>query len=210
MKIRPVFPHVHGWLETKLSKKTVEHLWDCIETARGERWNQHLVGHIDSSFKIEDKGDMFWKHVLLPHIKYYGETFNHDHTKIPVNGSFKPFLDTFWVNYQNKHEFNPFHNHGGLYSFAIWMKIPTTHDEQNKLHNAKHLKEKQSLNSAFIFQYLDTLGDIITNAYKMDPSVEGTMVFFPAKMQHSVNPFYECDEQRISIAGNITLGTPNE
>ena len=39
----------------------------------------------------------------------------------------------------------------------------------------------------------------------MNPDMEGTMVFFPAKLQHSVNPFYECDEQRISIAGNIAL-----
>tara|TARA_B100001250_G_scaffold11063_1_gene9587 strand:- start:53 stop:673 length:621 start_codon:yes stop_codon:yes gene_type:complete len=205
MKIRPFYPHVHGWLETKLSKKTIEHLWDCIETARGERWNHRLVGHIDSSFKIEDKDDMFWQHVLLPHVNYYGETFNHEHTKIPVDGKFKPFLDTLWVNYQNKHEFNPFHNHGGMYSFAIWMKIPTYHKEQNELSNAKHLTEKKSLNSAFIFQYLNTLGDIITHPYELNPDMEGTMVFFPAKLQHSVNPFYECDEQRISIAGNVSL-----
>ena len=205
MKIRPIYPHVHGWLETKLSKKTMEHLWDCVETARGERWNHRLVGHIDSSFKIEDKDGMFWEHVLLPHINYYGETFNHEHTKIPMNEVYTPYLDTLWVNYRNKHEFNPFHNHGGIYSFAIWMKIPTHHKEQNELSNAKHLTEKKSLNSAFTFQYLNTLGDIITNPYELNPDMEGTMVFFPAKLQHSVNPFYECDEQRISIAGNIAL-----
>ena len=210
MKIRPVYPHVHGWLETKLSKKTMEHLWDCIETARGERWNDRLVGHIDSSFKIEDKDDMFWKHVLLPHVNYYGERFNHDHTKIPVVDNCAPYLDSFWVNYQNKHEFNPFHDHGGLYSFAIWMKIPTSHDEQNKLHNAKHLVKDKALNSAFLFQYLDTLGKFVTYTYEMNPDMEGTMVFFPASLPHSVNPFYECDEQRISIAGNVTLRIPNE
>ena len=125
MKIRPITPRVHGWLETKLPNKIIEHLWDCIETARGERWNKHLVGHIEKSFKIEDKNDIFWKEVLLPHLNHYGQTFNHDHTKIPMDGKYETFLDTLWVNYQNKHEFNPFHNHGGIYSFAIWMKIPT-------------------------------------------------------------------------------------
>ena len=208
MKIRPVTPHVHGWLETKLPKKAIEHLWDCIETARGERWNKHLVGHIEKSFKIEDKDDMFWQDVLLPHVNYYGETFDHDHTKIPVDGKFKPFLDTLWVNYQNKHEFNPYHDHGGLYSFAIWMKIPTYHKEQNELDNTKD--NDHSINSTFQFQYINTLGDVLTSTYEMNPDMEGTMVFFPAKMQHCVNPFYECDEQRISIAGNINLGIPNE
>ena len=203
MKIRPVYPNVHGWLETKLSKKTREHLWDCVETARGEQWNKHLVGHIDSSFKFEDKNDMFWEHVLKPHVKYYGETFNHEHTKIPAARNFEMFLDTIWVNYQNKHEFNPFHSHGGMYSFAIWMKIPTYHDEQNRLYNAKHVREP--VNSAFSFQYIDTLGQIISHVYKMNPDMEGTMLFFPASMNHSVNPFYNCDEQRISIAGNISL-----
>ena len=29
------------------------------------------------------------------------------------------------------------------------------------------------------------------------------MLFFPAKLMHSVYPFYECDKERISISGNI-------
>ena len=203
MKIRPITPRVHGWLETKLPNKIIEHLWDCIETARGERWNKHLVGHIEKSFKIEDKNDIFWKEVLLPHLNHYGQTFNHDHTKIPMDGKYETYLDTLWVNYQNKHEFNPFHNHGGIYSFAIWMKIPTYHKEQNELGNTTD--NNYSINSAFQFQYIDTLGDVLTCTYEMNPDKEGMMVFFPAKMQHGVHPFYECDEQRISIAGNISL-----
>ena len=203
MRIRPVTPHVHGWLETRLSSKVMEHLWSCIETTRGERWNKNLVGHIDSSFKFEDKDDMFWEHVLKPHVEYYGETFNHEHTKIPMTGNFESYLDTIWVNYQNQHEFNPFHSHGGVYSFAIWMKIPTYHHEQNQLDNAKHVEG--SMNSAFQFQYTNTLGQITTYQYHMNPDMEGTMLFFPARMQHSVNPYYNCDEQRISIAGNISL-----
>ena len=159
MKIRPITPRVHGWLETKLPKKIMEHLWDCIETARGERWNKHLVGHIEKSFKIEDKNDIFWKEVLLPHLNHYGQTFNHDHTKIPMDGKYETFLDTLWVNYQNKHEFNPFHDHGGIYSFAIWMKIPTYHKEQNELSNTTD--NDYSINSTFQFQYINTLGDVL-------------------------------------------------
>tara|TARA_B100000945_G_C20144823_1_gene485670 strand:- start:64 stop:678 length:615 start_codon:yes stop_codon:yes gene_type:complete len=203
MKIRPVIPNTYGWLETKLPKKAMEHLWDCIETARGERWNKHLVGHIEKSFKIEDKGDWFWNNIIKKHIEAYFNEFNAGHTKIPLNGKYEPYLDTLWVNYQNQHEFNPFHNHGGLYSFAIWMKIPTSYDEQNELDNAKELNDAR--NSAFLFQFTDTLGQITNYVYKMNPEYEGTMVFFPASLQHGVHPFYNCDDQRISIAGNVAL-----
>ena len=203
MKIRQVTPRVHGWLETKLPKKAMEHLWDCVETARGERWNTHLVGHIDSSFKFEDKDDWFWNYILKQHIESYRKEFGVRHTRIPITGNLEMYLDTIWVNYQNQHEFNPYHNHGGMYSFAIWMKIPTYHDEQNKLNNAKHVREP--VNSTFNFQFTDTLGQITNHVYQMNPDMEGTMLFFPAEMQHSVNPFYNCDEQRISIAGNISL-----
>jgi Rps23 Pro-64 3,4-dihydroxylase Tpa1-like proline 4-hydroxylase len=43
--------------------------------------------------------------------------------------------------------------------------------------------------------------------YEMNPEVEGTMLFFPSKMMHQVHPFYNCDEDRISISGNILLNT---
>jgi len=37
----------------------------------------------------------------------------------------------------------------------------------------------------------------------MDPELEGKMLFFPAQMKHAVHPFYECDEDRVSISGNL-------
>ena len=37
----------------------------------------------------------------------------------------------------------------------------------------------------------------------MDKKCEGHMFIFPAHLGHSVNPFYDCDDERISIAGNI-------
>ena len=39
------------------------------------------------------------------------------------------------------------------------------------------------------------------------------MLFFPAKLHHIVYPYYNCDEDRITISGNIGLdamGTVNQ
>ena len=33
------------------------------------------------------------------------------------------------------------------------------------------------------------------------------MLFLPAKLMHQVFPFYECDEERVSITGNIHFDT---
>ena len=40
--------------------------------------------------------------------------------------------------------------------------------------------------------------------YRLSPKFNGVMLFFPAKLRHCVYPFYETDEPRISIAGNLS------
>jgi len=42
------------------------------------------------------------------------------------------------------------------------------------------------------------------------PEDEGRMLFFPAWLKHQVFPFYECEEERITISGNIRLYDPNK
>ena len=56
----------------------------------------------------------------------------------------------------------------------------------------------------FEFEYIDTLGTIKNISYKLSSKYEGYMVFFPAKLRHCVYPFYEVDEPRISISGNLS------
>ena len=119
----------------------------------------------------------------------------------------KLILNQFWVNYQYKTEFNPYHDHSGVYSFAIWMKIPYDCKEQNKLPFLDGIREGDKKVGCFEFQYLDMYGDVVNTAYRLDPSYEGYMVFFPAKLRHMVYPFYETEEPRISIAGNIWCKT---
>ena len=41
--------------------------------------------------------------------------------------------------------------------------------------------------------------------YELGKEYEGTMLFFPSKLRHEVFPFYNCDEDRISISGNICI-----
>ena len=51
------------------------------------------------------------------------------------------------------------------------------------------------------------LGQISNFPYYMEPDLEGTMLFFPAGLKHCVYPFYECNEPRISISGNLYISS---
>ena len=91
--------------------------------------NHKLAGNIDESLILEDVEDTLLL-FLTPVIERYLNTVRvkiSDYDKI----SSELKLESLWVNYQKQHEFNPLHNHFGLISFVIWMKIPTDWKEQH-------------------------------------------------------------------------------
>ena len=128
---------------------------------------------------------------------------------VTLNPNCRLFLHEFWANYQYKHEFNPPHWHGGLYSFVIWMKIPYSWEEQIKLPQFQTTKIEDRKAGMFEFEYSDTRGETRSLSYQLSPDFEGCMCFFPAWMRHAVYPFFDTDEERVSISGNIwyTPGT---
>ena len=94
------------------------------------------------------------------------------------------------------------HDHGGAYSFVVWMNIPTSNKEQRELPIAKESLNGDSI-SNFAFLYTDLIGNVRSLSITMEKETAGTMVIFPSRMKHQVYPFYECDEERISVAGNF-------
>ena len=126
MKIRKLQPQHHGWIESILDKEFVDFLWGRIEKSEQDV-KDRLAGNISTSLAItDDEDETFFNQVLFPQVEMYREMNNgRDPVPIPVNADVELYLHDLWVNYQYKHEFNPYHFHGGMYSFVIWMKIPT-------------------------------------------------------------------------------------
>lgn len=118
-----------------------------------------------------------------------------------VNINFE--LDKLWVNFQKKHEFNPNHNHFGVFSFACWLNIPYDLEKEMELDQVKYSNAKAT--SCFAFSYLNILGETNNYPIMVDKSREGDLIFFPAELNHSVYPFYTSDDYRISIAGNVSF-----
>ena len=197
-------PPNHGWLEYKLDQKELDYVWRCIDNKKGD-YKKYLAGNIDSSYLLMDRSEWFFLNTIKPLIKEYTQAFGDIGKDYPTNQSFAYHMNTFWVNFQKKNEFNPLHNHGGVYSFVIWLKIPTSYFQQNKKLIAARSNSPSI--SCFQFVYTDILGRVRNYPYEMNPDKEGMLLFFPAHLKHEVYPFYDCDETRISVSGNIQFNS---
>ena len=198
-----ITPKISGWLEYELSDKELDYVWRCVDNKK-EDHRDHLAGHVSGSYRLMDRSDWFWLNVIKPLMLQYHEFFeNLGYSTVTLKHPYN--MDDWWVNYQRENEFNPVHFHGGVYSFVIWLKIPTSYKEQRKLSFAN--KSNNPVISNFVFEYLNTLGDTRHHIYEMSPNSEGKMLFFPAKLNHMVYPFFNCNEERISVSGNITINT---
>tara|TARA_R100001244_G_scaffold58443_1_gene49390 strand:+ start:390 stop:977 length:588 start_codon:yes stop_codon:yes gene_type:complete len=163
--------------------------------------NANLAGNIEEAFKID-------KYIPLLE-KYLLEDIGEDPTLIDyMNTDFKCntenrslALTDLWVNFQKKHEFNPIHNHEGVFSFIIFIKVPFLKEEQMQILPGR----KSNRECAGHVEFLSTgfLGNIDTIKYAVDKTWEQKMLIFPAKLSHCVYPFYGTDEYRITISGNV-------
>ena len=203
--------HLHGQfafgIETNLSgTPAMDKLWEYISSAKEnpKPYNAELAGNVSSSLALDDTDNWFMINTLRPIIRKYREIFNKS-TAFNRKPMFKddiPYvLTSLWVNFQKQHEFNPMHNHSGVYSFVVFMKIPTDWREQHEIPFVKDSNAPKA--SDFEFVYTDVMGNVTGYTYSLDSSFEGIMLFFPAEMMHQVYPFYNCEEERITISGNI-------
>ena len=197
-----------GWIKYKLDNQEMDYLWRCIDNKKRNRGNAGGV------YDLMDRGDWFFTNTVTPIITEYIKEFSDISKGYPTSASHAYFISRWWVNYQKQTQFIPLHNHSGLYSFVIWMKIPYDSKEQSKKYGLSDMATAISpdVNSIarcgnFQFNYVNILGNPNTYRYPLDKSSEGTMMFFPAKLQHEVFPFYGCDEERVSISGNVSFNT---
>ena len=142
------------WLDIILPKEVINFLWDAINHVDSHTdAEKELAGNLSKSSFILDKDNWFYKTILekLVSSMFYRSWNNyyciHIEKMIPA-----PIfqLEEMWVNYQKQHEFNPPHVHAGIYSFVVFMKIPTHWKEQHAL----PISANSSSPSASDFQFL--------------------------------------------------------
>ena len=184
----------------QVDTKIIDYLKTQIKNKRElENANTILAGHIKDEFSIPVTPNSDYSNYICNCIGNNTIASNYLKNIIILSKDCSIFVDKSWINFQKKHEFNPLHDHTGIFSFIIFMQIPYKLEEEFKVYadtNGKHT-------SCLSFAYTDTNGSVVSKTCSVDESYLYKMLIFPAKLKHMVYPFYTSDEERITVSGNV-------
>jgi len=181
-------------------------------TKEEDDWNPRLAGNLKYGRSYHYKEDYLLK--VEPYLKTYVERF--------FNGIYSQFgpdnkmvqsllevqhdrrqkrqgnvrLDTLWINFSQKHDFNPPHTHTGVLSFVIFCQVPKEIFTTQADCNTQRAGELH-------FSYGEPISKLQGNEYPVKP-YENLMFIFPAELRHFV-PAYWVDAGRISVSGNFVV-----
>lgn len=200
------FPNI-GFLKINLNQEQMAPILEEISEIKGNFLsarcaNKFLIGNIKKEFGLT-KSHRHIELLLQTYVQHYEDNFKYL-SKVNVLSENCPLLlDNLWVNFQEKHEFNPVHDHTGVFSFVIWVKIP--YNLKNETALSPGVNSAQPLAGHFSFYYTNTLGNLCHFSIPADETMENTLLIFPSKLNHSVYPFYSSDDYRISVSGNVVF-----
>ncbi len=163
------------------------------------KYNRNLAGNIKEEFKLSINHTELEQYVTSL-CNSYASAFDLKTTTRDLTSD-NLVLDTYWVNIQEKNEFNPMHTHDGVYSFAIWLEVPYTISQE--LSNPSCNNSNMPRAGMFSFIYTNIFGEVREAEFPVDNSYEGTIFLFPSCLPHTVYPFSTSEKQRISISGNL-------
>lgn len=176
-----------------------------IQILKGKVGQQHkLAGNIKEEWNLEESIPLFNEYIISlinkhpAHINYLlkeRKKFKFEEKTPPLS------LVNLWVNFQKKYEFNPIHNHSGLFSFVIFIQIP--YDLEREIKEGPGSLSNSNFTSCLQFNVTNILGRQFDETVYVDKSYEGGIYFFNAETMHCVYPFFTSDDYRITVSGNI-------
>lgn len=108
------------------------------------------------------------------------------------------FLDSLWINFQQKNDFNPPHTHSGDLSFVIYCKV------EDKIFKEQAISNTQQAGN-IVFSHGESM-NLTGTEYPVQP-YKNLILIFPAKLKHFVPPYW-IDSERITVSGNfVFMGT---
>ena len=203
-----------GYLRCTLPEEVKRELQNTIKKIdRGEIQTtdkrKSLAGHLqkETSFPVTKNFDYLVKSLCCEYDNVFRTDYSSSRTHIHPDFrkeftekgyTFEYVLRDLWINYGKKYDFNPPHNHTGLYSFVLWVKIPYKYEDEAKVYPL--VRRAHPGVFEFFYPKANNAGGI-GNCDVV--SVEWDLILFPSSLAHTVYPFYTSDEERISIAGNL-------
>lgn len=204
-------PHINpGVLKFKLYPFHMDLLWSYIKKSTvNDGWV------IDKDYNVVERGPYqewslydttkrFENEIIIPAVNSYvnrwGFPIDLNTTHFPL-----PKFTNFWVRISKAGEYQPIHTHTSIWTFIIWMKIPFEFENEQ----TEELNEIYPESGNVTICYLNSIGTLEKEVYRLGKKDEGTIILFPGKLNHIVNPYHTSDKYRISIAGNICVDSEN-
>ena len=186
--------------------KIKQEVWDIKNNINTkEKIYKNLAGHLETQVYLEKSQELLEPYLLEMAVQYT-TSWNYDKEIYQNYSSKNPLsfsLEKVWINFQKKYEYNPLHDHQGVFSFVSWIDIPYSLQEEMQM---PHVDSSNfAMATSFNFVFTNVLGDIQSLPFFLEKHHEGTVVFFPSKIKHLVYPFFTSDKNRISISGNLFL-----
>lgn len=188
--IKPFGPVIYS---NTLNPEILEVLQECKKVSEyvDDNVGYLLAGAIDSQLKLIRTPEQ--EKIILDHIYDHMAAYLDGDPNI-VKEKFKLTEKSMWLNIQKAGEFNPPHHHDGYISGVIYLEVPDEIIEEKKK-NPVGFKGYGEIS----FYYGE---DISCSTYYHLMPIVGQIILFPAKLRHSVHPFYS-DVRRVSVAFNL-------
>ena len=139
------------------------------------------------------------KEIFLPEVSQclgvYDQAFQKFKNK-PYDQKPEYLLNSLWVNFMKKNEFNPPHDHADNLSFVIFLNVPEEIQKEQEEYQGQ-----SGGPGSLMFLYGEGNRQAIT--YQGVHPKNGDMFIFPSWVKHYVAPFYS-DVTRISVSGNVS------
>ena len=204
-------PPNHGVLQTRIPDFAVDHLYKVIKNSV-QKYSTDYTFIEDQiqclgskhQFILEDLNGLFEEKVLEPAVNAYFDRWG-DPASLKTTHWHDLEFNRFWCRITKPDHYQSLHDHNGVLSFVIWLKIPTDWREEQIINGEQNFEHPEA--SDFILTYTNTVGKIKKLNFKMDSTMEKNMILYPSDMSHMVLPYYQTNDYRISIAGDISIAS---
>ena len=185
-------------------------LTDLILTDTDKKsYNDILAGEIDSEWEFEDHESLSnilsVSELSSEYFEVFHTQYNYDADSGEVDEPLAIFAQNLqnsvlthaWFNDQRDNEYNPIHNHTGILSGVLYLKIP------EYLPSRKTKDTDGSI--SFIGNESKTDGVMTNSTITISPKV-GDLFLFPSSLKHQVYPFRTTDGTGIRRSRSFNVG----
>jgi hypothetical protein len=200
-----------GFIEYRFSSQELQPIRNEIQQIRNDfeahehkRANHILVGNLNREYFLTET-QTYLESLILPLLNEYDKEYHYSSNipELKPQKQYDFFLPFTWVNFQKKGEFNPNHNHGGIFSFVLYINVPYLIEHEMQSESGKY--SNKNIPGHFEFTFTNSLGFICHKEIPIDKRYENTLLLFPSRLVHCVYPFYTSDDYRISVSGNFRI-----